>query len=92
MKSIIQNNKECFVCKTTKDLHEHHIIHGANRRNSEKYGLKVWLCGWHHNLGGKSSVHGNAEFDLKLKQMAEQYFEKTYKEENFIKIFGRSYK
>lgn len=91
MKSIIQNNKECWVCGTTNDIHEHHILYGtANRRLSEKYGLKVWLCGKHHNLSNEG-VHQNRELDLRLKQLAQKRFEEEYPNEDFLKVFGRNF-
>ena len=49
-KSILQNDKECYLCRrfynlrTTRGLEEHHILFGRGRRElSERYGLKVWL-------------------------------------------------
>ena len=91
MKSIIQEQKECYVCKTKYGLHEHHIFYGtANRKQSEKYGMKIWLCGRHHNLSNEG-VHFNKELDLQIKRMAQKKFEETYKDLDFIKIFGRSY-
>ena len=54
MKSIKQDEKECFICRVNYDvatlygLHEHHIFEGTARRKlSEKYDLKVYLC---HNI------------------------------------------
>lgn len=91
MKSILQTNKQCYVCGTTYDLHSHHCIHGlANRKLSEKYGLKVWLCGRHHDLSN-DGVHSNAELDLAIKQEAQRKFEEVYPELNFRQIFGRNY-
>lgn len=91
MKSIIQKNKECWVCGTTQDIHEHHIIYGtANRKQSEKYGLKVWLCGKHHNLSNEG-VHFNKELDRRLKVLAQQRFEEEYPNESFLRVFGRVY-
>lgn len=91
MKSIIQENKECWVCGTTQDIHEHHILYGtANRRLSEKYGLKVWLCGKHHNLSNEG-VHFNKELDRSLKVLAQKRFEEEYPNESFLRIFGRNY-
>ncbi len=90
MKSILQKNKECFVCKTTYGLEEHHVCFGsANRKQSEKYGLKVWLCAEHHR--GNSGVHFNKELDLSIKRFAQSEFEKTHTREEFIQIFGKSY-
>lgn len=49
MKSILQTNKECYVCKTTYNLHLHHICYGvANRKISDKNGFVVYLCQYHH--------------------------------------------
>lgn len=91
MKSIIQSEKECFVCKTTYGLHEHHIFEGTGRRKqSEKYGMKIWLCGRHHNLSNEG-VHFNKELDLRIKRIAQKKFEETYKDLDFIKIFGRNF-
>ena len=90
MKSIIQNEKFCYVCGTTYQLEEHHIFFGtANRKQSELHGLKVWLCAEHHR--GDSGVHFNKALDTELKQMAQAEFEKTYTREEFIREFGKSY-
>lgn len=49
MNSIIQNEKECFICKTKKKLQCHHIFFGKGcRQLSEEHELKnlaenVWL-------------------------------------------------
>lgn len=71
----------------------HHCISGANRKLSEKYGLKVYI---HHNkchIFGENSVHKNAEINRRLKQIAQekamQYYGWT--EKQFIEIFGKSY-
>lgn len=91
MKSIIQKSKECFVCRTVYGLHEHHIFYGtSNRKLSEKYGLKVWLCGADHNMSNRG-VHFNKELDIKLKQLAQRKFEETHTREEFRTIFGKSW-
>lgn len=90
MKSIMQSGKECFICHTTDWLEEHHCFGGANRKNSEKYGLKVFLCHWCHNEP-PDGVHHNAENMTKLKQTAQKKFEETNSRETFMKIFGRNY-
>lgn len=91
MKSIIQKNKECYVCRTTYGLHDHHIFYGtSNRKQSEKYGLKVWLCGADHNLSNRG-VHFNKELDLELKQLAQRKFEETHSREEFMREFGRNW-
>lgn len=91
MKSIISNERQCFVCHTTFNLHRHHIIYGmANRKQSEKYGCWVYLCAYHHNMSNEG-VHFNKELDIKLKRLAQQKFIETYPDLDFIKEFGRNY-
>lgn len=73
------------------NLHEHHVIHGwANRKLSEKYGLKVYLCLYHHE-NGREAVHQNAGINKMLKAYAQRTFEKKYPEKDFYGIFGKNY-
>ena len=91
MKSIISNKKECFVCKTTIGLHRHHIYPSYNRKNSEKEGCWVWLCGFHHNLSNQG-VHFNRELDLKIKRLCQERWEELNgTREDFRRIFGKSW-
>ena len=91
MKSVLQSEKECWVCGRKDQLHDHHVFFGtANRRKSEKYGLKVWLCYEHHT--GGAGVHFNPELDAVLKQMAQRYFEKHICDrDRFREEFGKSW-
>ena len=44
MNSVLQTKKECFFCKTTQNLHRHHVLYGSsNRKQAEKYGFTVYL-------------------------------------------------
>lgn len=90
-RSIIQSEKECFVCKTTLNLHEHHVFFGTgNRKISEKYGMKVWLCQEHHT--GRNGVHFDRQLDLLIKTVAQGTFEKEIgNRDEFRRLFGRSY-
>lgn len=89
-KSIMQVQKECFVCNTPFCLEKHHVIFGnANRKLSEEYGLTVWLCHEHHT--GNTGVHFNKELDNMLKQYAQRVFQTTYPEKSFRNIFGKNY-
>lgn len=92
MKSILQSEKRCWLCGTTRNLNEHHIFFGnPNRKNSEKYGLKVWLCMEHHT-GSNYSPHHDRDIDLHLKRIAQKAFEERFgSREDFRKIFGKSY-
>ena len=94
MKSIIQNKKRCFICERETGLEEHHVFFGtANRKLSEKDGLKVWLCYEHHR--GTNGVHGKNghTLDCYIKSIAQmrymEYYGKT--KEEFIKRYGRNY-
>ena len=84
MKSIIQDEKECWVCKSPY-VEEHHIFYGtANRELSERYGLKAYLCAEHHR--GKTGVHFNKQLDNKLKGIAQKSFKERYPY-NFQRLF-----
>lgn len=98
MKSIIQDTKECYLCGSSQEygmnrIEDHHIFFGiANRKKSEEYGLKVWLCGNTCHRNGPNSPHRNKVIDNMLKAKAQQVFEITYGDrEDFIKEFGKSY-
>lgn len=80
------------MCHTTLNLQCHHIFPGKNRKNSEKYGLKVWLCGIHHNQS-EAGVHFNKRLDQKLRQMAERKYLEYYNAtvDDFIDIFHKNY-
>ena len=93
MKSIIQSEKECYITKTTSNLQEHHVFNGtANKKLSEKYGLKIWLHqDWHNDTS--YSIHGDQSLDDKIKaeiqQKAMDYY--GWSVEDFIRIFGKNY-
>lgn len=98
MHSIIQKDKtHCFLCGRNSNfepLDEHHVFYGtANRKKSEKYGLKVYI---HHNschIFGKNSVHRNAGVDRALKEVVQKRAMQHYgwTVQDFIRIFGRNY-
>ena len=92
-KSILQTNKECWICGRQTNLHKHHAIHGkkSNRDLSEKYGLWLYLCGAHHNQSN-DGVHLNHNRDMEVKMYAQTVFEeKCGTREDFRAIFGKSY-
>lgn len=91
-KSIISNEPECLVCKSTLSLARHHVFAGnPNRQISEKYGCWVYLCGYHHNLSNHG-VHYDKSLDLSIKQLTQRKWESLNgNREDFIKTFGRSY-
>lgn len=81
--------KKCEICETTNNLELHHCFFNKNRKNSDKYGLVVWLCAEHHR--GNYSPHGNREVDLMFKMKAQKKFEEIHSREEFVKNFCRNY-
>lgn len=93
MKSIMQTEKECYICSTTTWLEEHHVFEGtANRKLSEKYGLKIYLCHKHHNEP-PDGIHFDKWLRDRIKVEAQRKFMEYYNKtkEDFIVIFGKNY-
>lgn len=91
MKSIMSEEKECYFCGTTLNLHKHHIYPGtANRKLSERWGCWCYLCAYHHNMSA-AGVHFNRAKDLELKQTCQKLFEEKHGHEKFVTVFGRSW-
>ena len=92
-KSILQDEKVCYISGQTNNLHRHHIYFGTGLRQiSEKHGFWVYLAGWLHNQSN-DGVHGKngRELDLMLKQHAQRKYEETHSREEFMKLIGRNY-
>lgn len=88
----MQTERECYITGATQQLHKHHIFHGPNRKNSEKYGCWCWLrYDWHN--GAAYGVHGRdgSNLDRRLKQECQEKFEALYSREKFVEVFGRNY-
>lgn len=92
-KSLLSDDVECIVCRTTRDLHIHHVYPGVGRRKiSEREGCWCYLCARHHNMSNQG-VHFDKSLDLRLKAMCQSAWEqKTGKStQEFIRLFGRNY-
>lgn len=92
MKSILQDEKKCYITGDTNYLHKHHIFGAFNRDNSEKHGLWVWLR-WDYHIADSPhrTPHNDSEVDLMLKRTAQRKFEETHTRQEFMLIFGRNY-
>ena len=90
-KSIIQSERECFFCGKLTGLEEHHVFGGvANRKISERYGLKVFCCDYHHR-DPKNGVQYNPEMNLKLKQEAQRAFQNIYGHKLWMQLIRKNY-
>ena len=90
MKSILQDEKRCYLCGAVVGLERHHIMAGlANRSLSERHGLWVWLC--HNCHTGPSGVQYDREKNFQLKADAQEAFEKVYGRSEWMKLFRKSY-
>lgn len=88
MKSLIQNNKECYVCGNPY-VECHHLYKGVKcRKIADREGMWVWLCSKHHR-----ELHDNAGrgLDMDLMQLGQQIFEETHTREEFRQLFNKSY-
>lgn len=99
MKSIMHNKEDhtCYLCMMIRSdydrrnfLEEHHVFNGPNRKLSEKYGLKVYLCHEHHT-GSMNAIHKNANIRHEVQKMAQIAFIKRFPDKDFMKIFGKNY-
>lgn len=95
--SVLQDNWDvCFLCGRNHvadpcGLEEHHVFGGANRKLSEKYGLKIHICGEHCHRNGPDAVHRNRKTDLAIKAAAQKVFEREHSHEEFMRVFGKNY-
>lgn len=86
------NQGMCFLCHEYKKLEEHHIFGGANRKNSQKYKLKVNLCAECHREGPKAA-HKCAETAQKLHEYGQKLAMRRYgwTKDEFREIFHANY-
>lgn len=96
-RSIMQNKDGCcYLCMMFGErqqgyaIEEHHCFGGPNRRLSEKYGLKVYLCPKHHRTG-PNAVHQNSDYMQIVHEEAQKEFELRYPDKSFREIFGKNY-
>ena len=86
--SIITDDfTKCYICqRKTKLIEKHEIFGGSNRPTSMKYGLVIPVCRNCHQIIPKTKT-----LNQKLHKVGKKAFEKRYKTENFIKLFGKNY-
>ena len=89
-KSLLQDEKKCYITGATENLHQHHIFKGSRRKASDKWGCWVWLRADWHNMADYG-VHFNKELDTWLKLEAQAAFEAKYGHQKFMDVFGKNY-
>ena len=90
MKSILQTDRSCYFCGSVVGLEEHHIFVGtANRKISEKYGFKVWLCHTHHT--GSHGAQYDKDLNILLKQEAQKAFEVHHSRAEWMDLIRKNY-
>lgn len=89
MESIITSDlTHCYYCGAPYPQ-IHHVMNGANKKKSEKYGLIVGLCLNHHT--GAEGVHTKPEKMLEMRRIGQKRFEEIYSRELWLKEFGKNY-
>lgn len=86
-KSIMQDEKECFVTGSPYGLDLHHVYADPRRKASDKWGCTVWL---RHDV--HMDLHQrNTALDRQIKARCQKRFEELYGHEKFMDVFGKSY-
>ena len=84
--SLIQDEKECFICGSPY-VEKHHIYKGHKcRQIADKEGMWVWLCREHHDL-----IHQDRKLDLAFMRLGQELFEETHTRTEFREKFNKSY-
>ena len=91
MKSIIQENKECFICRNYYGIEGspddiHHCLGGCRRILADQDGLWVYLCRHHH-----TRLHDFGEFKHQLQIEAQKAFESKYSHDEWMGRYGKNY-
>ena len=95
-KSIIQEDRSrCYICGKNASadyfgLDEHHVFFGPDRKYSEMYGLKVYIC---HDSCHLNGVHKDAKLNRSLQRKVQKIAMEHYgwSIEDFRERFGRNY-
>lgn len=90
MKSVIQEDDKCYICRMAYGTEWHHIFGGPNRKHSEEDGLKVRLCRICHD-----AVHfdkdRSAPLNKALHKIGQEAYEENHTREEFMKRYGRNH-
>jgi len=86
-KSILQDERKCFVTGYEGPCDKHHVYHGPRRKAADKWGCWVWL---RHDI--HMELHQqNPELDMMIKRVCQERFEELHGHQKFMEVFGKSY-
>lgn len=93
---MVLEERKCFLCGRNgagDPLDKHHLIGGAYRKKSEKYGLVVYLCHYRCHQFAPSSVHQSATTMRQLRRYGQlkAMREQGWTTDDFIREFGKNY-
>ena len=88
MDTIIQDERVCYRCGKTENLHRHHALAGNYRGNAERLGLKIYLCPECHRF-----VHDHEDIMKEYRKMAQLKAMEFYgwSVDDFIRKVGRNF-
>lgn len=83
----------CFLCGRAGLLEDHHVFGGPLRKKSERYGLKVGLCGESCHRNGDRAAHRCRETADALKQFWQVRYMMEHRASvaDFRAEFGKNY-
>ena len=93
MKSLLSNEKRCYMCGSTQWIEVHHIFFGRGlKKVCDEYGMTVSLCHYCHNEP-PNGVHQNKENRRALQEKAQKIAMEHYgwTVEDFRSHFGKNF-
>lgn len=81
MKSILQNDRYCYLSGRSGPLEKHHVLNGPLRDFAEENGLWIYLTPeWHRKLHGTGD---GVQVQKRLKTIAQLTFERDLLREEY---------
>lgn len=87
MKSILQDERECFLCGKQGRLELHHTMNGKGwRKLSDEDGLVIYLCPDCHR-----NVHDDAVLRKALKRLSQMRYLEEHSFKEWMERYGKNY-
>lgn len=89
-KSIMSDEKRCYITGAEWGLHVHHVIHGPLREMADRNGFWCYL---RHDIHRKLHDHapGFGDLDEFLKRECQTRFEKEHSRDEWMLLVHRNY-